>query len=114
MHEYHIVEELVAQVLKKAREGRARNIAGVTLVMGEHSGLEESSVRLYFENITRGTIAENARLIINPIAVKLACRSCAKEFERRGEDITCPQCGTMGILQKTGKEFYIDNIEIET
>ncbi len=113
MHEYHIVEELVAQVVEKARERRARRVTGVTLVMGAHSGLEESSVRLYFENISLGTIAEQARLVIRPVTVKLSCRGCGKEFERRGEDITCPQCGAIGSLQKTGREFYIENIEIE-
>ena len=65
MHEYHIVEDLVKQVLKKAEAGGARKVTRVALVLGAQSGLEESSVRLYFENLSKGTLLEGAQLIVS-------------------------------------------------
>jgi len=114
MHEYHIVQDLVKQVLKKAQASQALKVTRVRLVLGAQSGLEEGSVRLYFDTCTQGTIAQGAQLLIKPVAVKLRCRKCGVEFERQGGDINCPTCCSMGFLNQTGKEFYIEDIEIES
>ena len=82
MHEYHIVEGIVKQAAKTARDNGASRVTKVTLAVGPFSGLEESSVRLYFDSISEGTPAEGAELVINPT--------------------------------ETGKELYIENIEIES
>jgi hydrogenase nickel incorporation protein HypA/HybF len=114
MHEYHIVENIVKQVLEKAAAHQAVKVASVTLVIGALSGMEESSVRLYFENFTQGTIAQGALLVVKPVAVSLTCRACGIEFERKDNDDKCPRCCSMGFLGQNGKEFYIENIEIES
>lgn len=64
MHEYHIVEALVKQILESAKNNRASKVAKVNLALGELSGLEASSIQLYFENIAKGTLAEGAQLCI--------------------------------------------------
>ncbi len=85
MHEYHIVESVVKQILEKARSSNASRVTRVTLVMSEMSGLKEAPVRSYFENLSRGTLLEGAELVIKPSGSKPGC-----------------------------KEFYADNIEIDS
>lgn len=64
MHEYHMVEEIINQIINKAKQNAADKITKVSLVIGKLSGVEESSVRLYFESIVKGTNLENSQLII--------------------------------------------------
>jgi hydrogenase nickel incorporation protein HypA/HybF len=67
MHEYHIVENVVKQATGVADERGASRITRVRLAVGELSGLEESSIRLYFDEISKGTLAEGAELIVSPV-----------------------------------------------
>lgn len=114
MHEYHIVESIVKQILEKAKSSNAARVIRVTLVMGELSGLKDGSVRSYFENLSRGTLLEGAELIIKPVRSKLKCKDCGEIFECKKADFNCPKCSGLGVLTDSGKEFYIDNIEIDS
>ena len=88
MHECHIVEGVVKQILEKAKSSSAVRVTRVTLVMSEMLGFKEAPVRSYFENFSKGTLLEGAELIIKSAEAK---------------DCTGP-----------GKELYVDNIEIES
>ncbi|MFC2149618.1 hydrogenase maturation nickel metallochaperone HypA [Candidatus Auribacterota bacterium] len=113
MHEYHIVGELVNQVLDTARNNDANKVTKVSLVMGELSGFEESSVRLYFQNLTEGTLIEGAELEIKPVKASFMCKKCGKAFESEDRTFKCPGCGDPGSPTEKGKEFYIEDIEVE-
>jgi hydrogenase nickel incorporation protein HypA/HybF len=84
------------------------------LVVGELSGFIGDSIQLYFDIIAKGTLAENAELTIQYIKPKLKCKSCQKLFEREKFSFQCPFCGGEGLPSEIGKEFYIENIEVET
>jgi hydrogenase nickel incorporation protein HypA/HybF len=114
MHEYHIVDNIVKQVLEKAAAAKAKKVTKVVLVMGERSGLAESSVRLYFSQLVEGNILEGAELVINKIGAQLECKSCAITFPCQKSNLNCPKCGAQGVPTEKGKEFYIDSIEIES
>jgi len=114
MHEYHIVEGVVKQMLKKAKSSNATKVTRVTLVMGELSGLKDGPVRSYFENLSKGTLLEGAELIIKPAGAKLRCKDCGEIFEHEKSNFNCPKCSGPGVLTNSGKEFYIDNIEIDS
>ncbi|MCX5687916.1 MAG: hydrogenase maturation nickel metallochaperone HypA [Candidatus Omnitrophica bacterium] len=114
MHEYHIVEGIAKQILEKAKNSGAKKIIGVTLVMGELSGLQEESIRVYFDNFAKENLLEGTKLIIKTAKSKLKCQDCGTIFEHEKSDFNCPKCQGLGILTNSGKEFYIDNIEIES
>ena len=114
MHEYHIVEGVVKQILEKAKSHNAKKITSVTLVLGELSGLKEESIRVYFDSLSKGTLLEGAELIIKPARSKLKCKDCGEIFEHQETDFNCPKCRGLGVLMSPGKEFYIDNIEVES
>jgi len=114
MHEYHIVESIVNQILEKAKNSNAKKITGVTLVMGELSGLQEESIRVYFDNLAKENILEGAKLTVKTAKSKLKCQDCGMIFEYEKSNFSCPNCSGPGILTNSGKEFYIDNIEIES
>jgi|GEM_PF-396337 len=67
MHEYHIVESIVRQVVETAKKNNAARVSKVNLALSEFSDLEESSIRLYFEQISEGTCAEGAAVAIKTV-----------------------------------------------
>jgi len=113
MHEYHIVEGVVKEILKKAADSKAKKVTSVTLVLGELSGLQEESIRVYFDNLSKGNILDGTKLFIKPLKSKLKCEACGNIFEHDKSDFNCPKCRGLGVLTNSGKEFYIDSIEIE-
>jgi len=95
MHEYHAVEDIIRQAIKIAEEKNISLVEKVSLRLNEFSGLEESSVRLYFEQISQNTILEKAQLEIQLIPAQLLCKKCDIVFPRQKGQFNCPQCGEL-------------------
>jgi hydrogenase nickel incorporation protein HypA/HybF len=113
MHEYHIVEDIVRRAAEAAAKNGTSRVTEVRLALGELSGLSEESVRFYFDEISRGTALEGARLSIKFINAKLRCDACGITFERRKGEFGCPACGKAGLPAGAGRECYIEEIEID-
>jgi Zn finger protein HypA/HybF involved in hydrogenase expression len=45
--------------------------------------------------------------------VRIRCRQCGMEFSPDGMDWTCPGCEAYAGDVIAGREFYVDNIEID-
>ncbi|MDP8261773.1 MAG: hydrogenase maturation nickel metallochaperone HypA [Candidatus Ancaeobacter aquaticus] len=114
MHEYHIVSEFINQILDTARNNDASKVTEVAVVLGQHSGVEESSLRLHFETLAQGTSIEDAQLLVSFVKTQLHCTKCNKNFECNNNTFNCPKCGELGSPTQIGKELYIKNIELET
>jgi len=67
MHEYHIIEPLVKTILETASQKKASKVIKVTLAMGDRTGFDAGSVKLYFETLGEGTVLEGAEIVINPL-----------------------------------------------
>src|SRR3989338_7262924 len=98
MHEYHIVESMVKEILEKARNSDAKKITSVTLVLGDIVGFQEESIRVYFDNLSKGTMLEGVKLIIKPVKSKLKCEGCGVVFEHNRSNFNCPKCRGLGVL----------------
>jgi len=114
MHEFPITEQIVKIVTNKAKEGNARKVTRITLVVGEYSGFIGESIQMYFDIISKGTLADGATLEIENVKPKLKCPACGEYFFRKPLSFACPKCGQDGEPTSIGKEFYVKNIEIET
>jgi hydrogenase nickel incorporation protein HypA/HybF len=65
MHEYSIMKNIFDIVIEEAGKSNAKVINEITLVIGEQASYVDDSLLLYFNLLSKGTIAENAKLIIN-------------------------------------------------
>ena len=111
MHEHHQVEKIVKDMLTLAQQKKLNKVKKVTLALGDLLGFDDTSVKLYFESFTEGTIAENAELVIQHIPGQLKCPQCQKVFTKVKSDLYCPICRTQGVPTEIGKEFSIVNLE---
>ena len=95
MHEYQIVEIIVSSVIARAKEQGMASVKNIILKISELAGLEESSVRLYFQEIAKATILENAQLDIQTLPAQLKCKKCGIVFSRVKGQFNCPECGEL-------------------
>ena len=112
MHELAITEEILRIAVEHAERASAERITDINLVIGELSSVVDDSVQFYFDFASPGTVAEGAELHFRRLPVRLRCRGCGHEFEPDGTDWRCPTCQTMGGDVVTGREFYLESIEV--
>lgn len=68
MHEYHVIEPMIKEILQTAAERKAARIVKVNLALGDKTGFDEGSVRLYFETLGEGTLLACAEVEIKLLA----------------------------------------------
>jgi hydrogenase nickel incorporation protein HypA/HybF len=113
MHEFSITESMLNLALEKAKEAEAKKITCINLVLGEMSGVVGECVQFYFDALSRDTIAAGARLVFDARPTRLRCNHCQSVFEPRDHDWTCPACREMAVEIVSGRECYMESIEVE-
>ncbi len=113
MHEYSITESMLSMALEKANEANASRITRINLVTGELSGVVSECVQFYFEHISKDTIASGAELSFEMKPTRVRCRRCEAVFSPNNHDWSCPDCHEAGIEIVSGRECYMESIEVE-
>jgi hydrogenase nickel incorporation protein HypA/HybF len=113
MHEYSITESVLSLALEKANAAQASRIKRINLVVGELSGVVSECVQFYFDAISKDTIAGGAELAFEVRPIKLRCRKCQAVFTPKDSEWSCPDCHEAGIEIVSGRECYMESIEVE-
>jgi hydrogenase nickel incorporation protein HypA/HybF len=113
MHEQSIVESLLALAIENAGKAKASKILRIYLVVGELSGVVEESVNFYFGFLSKDTIAAQASLFFMRTPAQLRCRNCNTIFLPEKLNFHCPNCKEQQVEIISGRELYIDSMEVE-
>ena len=108
MHELMVTESILEVALRHAAGAR---ITDVRLVIGELSTVIDDSVQFYWDFVSEDTGAEGATLHFRRIPAELHCQDCGRDY-RPQEDLTCPACRSAHIQIISGKEFYLESIDV--
>jgi len=114
MHELPITERILDIVLRHAQRNGVERILTIHLKVGELSDLEDEWIQHYFDYLSRGTPAENARLAIRRTPIVLQCDACDASFEVRKRDLgdaRCPECDDSPCRLVSGREYVVENME---
>ena len=114
MHELAVCQDIIAQVENIAREHKAQAVYQVTVEIGPLSGVEAALLKAAFPIASAGTLAENAKLEINDIPVKVKCRSCGETSAATTNNLTCRHCGNWQTDVISGDEMLLKRIELDT
>jgi len=114
MHELSIVSNLFEILEEKAREQKAKKIIHVKLKVGQLSGVVPEFLESAFDIYKKKTIADEATLEIEKVALKLQCKECKKEFSVEDIIFICPDCGSTRIKTLEGTELLLEKIGMET
>ena len=98
MHELQVTGQILRIALKHCEGRDVTRIVNIHLRIGELSDLEDEWLQRYFDYLSRGTLAENARLEIERAPIVMRCESCARSLEavRRVTTITCARASAVG------------------
>jgi hydrogenase nickel incorporation protein HypA/HybF len=111
MHEYSIVQALLAQVEGQAARHGAVAVKRLEVRIGELSGVEIDLLKTAYEMMRDRTICEGAPMDVTPVAARWECRACAQAIPHGGA-LRCPACGS-GARLAAGDEIMLDRIELE-
>ncbi len=115
MHELQVTERILDIALSHVAGHEVSRILVIHLRIGKLSDLEDEWIQRYFDYLSRGTLAENARLAIERAPIVLCCDSCSHSFEVKREDLGeagCPECGDSRCQLVSGREYYVENMEV--
>ena len=113
MHELSVTEQLLSITLEHADRANAKRVLKINLVIGDLTSFVGESIQFYFDLLSEGTKAEKASLSISRIPAKARCRQCQNEFIPEKMDWLCPRCGGLIGDVISGREFYVESIEVE-
>ena len=113
MHEYSITESMLSLALEKANEAKASKVIRINLVVGELSGVVGECVKFYFDFLSKDTIARGAELAFETKPTQVRCHKCDNVFTPSDHNWACPECHESGIEIVSGRECYMESIEVE-
>ncbi len=113
MHELYATQAILDRALEKAGEQSAKRITNVYLVVGEISTYADDSVQFYWDEISKGTIAEASALHFRHVPAELQCMACFTKYHPPEGEIICPNCGSTGARIWSGEEFYLEALDVE-
>ena len=108
-----MVESIYDVIISKLEEYGAKKVKQVRLVVGELTGVEDMTMKACFEMYVESTPAEGAQLVIKRVPVRVHCRVCGNEYETGIPFSECAICKKKSMTIISGKELYIDSLEVE-
>ena len=108
MHELSVSSAIVDTVVKHAA---GRPVSVVTVRIGHLRQVVPDSLAFYFGLVSRETVCEGARLEQVPVAARLRCAACEREWDPEDALFRCT-CGGAGEVI-AGDELEVESIEVE-
>lgn len=115
MHELAIMTRVLDVALEYAEADQAGKITTINLEIGAISGIVPKFAQMFFDHISKGTIAENAIIRIESIPAKVACRACGLEADMvpQGQAYACLECGSKSMQIVSGRGYQVASIEVQ-
>ena len=114
MHELSVTQSILDISLEYARNNQAKQIVAIQLQIGEITDFDDEWIQRYFDFVSKGTMAEGARLRITRTPAKLQCQSYSFVFrmDRATWESQCPSCRSKDTQLISGKEFRVEALEV--
>jgi hydrogenase nickel incorporation protein HypA/HybF len=113
MHELSITQSILDIALEQAEKNNARKIRSISISIGELTGIVDDCVEFYFPFLSKDTIADGATLTFDKKPTMLRCRECENTFSPDDIVWTCPDCRSQSVEIISGRECYINTIEVD-
>ncbi len=111
MHEYSVVQALLARVDAEVAAHHALRVHRLTVQVGELSGLDPGLFATAFATFREGTACAGAVLDVEHVPARWTCPFCAAVIAA-GAPLRCPTCDRPAHLAQ-GDEIILGRIEME-
>ncbi len=113
MHELSVCQSIISQVTQIAYENNAAAVTKVIVQIGPLSGIEAPLLEHAFPIASAGSIAQNAQLETQILAVRVRCNICGNENKASINKLLCSACGSWQTSLLSGDEMLLKSIELE-
>ena len=114
MHEASIAISLLETISGLCQKEGYNSIETVRLKVGKASGILPDALLFAFDIAKANTIASQAELIIEHIAIGGFCSECGSQFDSEERYIySCPACKSKAIKITRGGELQIIDMEVD-
>jgi hydrogenase nickel incorporation protein HypA/HybF len=113
MHELSIMQSALSLALDQARQAGAIRVHVIRLRIGALSGVVPDALEFAFETLTQGTLAEGAKLAIEPVPARFWCAKCTREFQSNDLFAECPDCHSLSGELRAGREMELASLDID-
>ena len=110
MREIETVRSILTTILQKAN---SHPVKDVNLVLGEIAEISDATIQQRWNELSKGTLAEHARLHFRFIEAEVQCMVCFQKYHPLEKKIHCPYCGSYGAKILAGEEFHLESIELD-
>jgi hydrogenase nickel incorporation protein HypA/HybF len=112
MHEVALAEGVLRIVMDAARANAAARVHTVWLELGALSHVEPDALAFCFDAVTRGSVADGAKLEIARIAGAAWCMPCGERVPLAKLGDACPRCGSYQLQVLEGDAMRVKEIGI--
>jgi len=113
VHEVSLFESVVALVEDERRKQNFSRVHLICLHVGALGHVEPDALRFCFDAVTRGTIADGARLVIETIPGEGMCCGCRQIVPLEDRFAACPICGNIEVRMTAGDELRLAELAVE-
>ena len=112
MHELSLCQSLLDIIYDHVAGKNFKSVKKVTLNVGQLAAVNEAALRLGFEMVTKGTLAEEAKLDIITIEGQAICNACHRNVKIEHYYDACQYCGEFSLTVIQGEELSIQSMEV--
>ena len=113
MHELSLCLSLMQQIEGIANEHSAVRVSQITLSIGPLSGVEPELLQHAYPLATAGTVAEDAKLVIETADIVVRCSQCESESTVPPNNLLCGSCGDFRTRVVSGDELILLRVELD-
>src|SRR5512135_2815795 len=110
MHEFSLTQNLLETALKNANSKR---IVNVHLLIGSFSEEREESIQLYWRDLAKGTLGEDAKLHFQHVKADMKCLGCGGTFNLEDGESLCAYCQSDRSQPLSKDEVRLESIDVE-
>ncbi len=112
MHEISLCRSILTIIQEKARELKAEKIISVRVGAGRLVAANPDIMRFAFEAVTKGTLAEGAKFIVEDEPALGYCEHCQQEAAIQNYFDACPLCNQYGLTIIRGESLEVLSMEV--
>ncbi|MBI5922715.1 MAG: hydrogenase maturation nickel metallochaperone HypA [Betaproteobacteria bacterium] len=113
MHEMSLAEGVLQLIEDAAQRENFARVKTIWLEIGRLSSVEPEALAFCFGAVTRGSIAEGARLEFVDVPGRGWCLQCETTVPLAEHYAECPRCGGYQVQVTGGTEMRVKELEVE-
>ena len=113
MHEMSLCESVISILNREAKRHHFTRVKTVRIEIGARSCVAPEAMDFCFRAITRGTLADGARLELLREPPVAYCMGCGETVSIQERYDACPQCGSYELHISGTDTLRVKNLEVE-